>query len=503
MKTAVIYARYSSDSQSEQSIEGQLRVCQDYAKNNNILILNTYIDRAMTGTNDSRPDFQRMLKDSNKKAWELVLVYKLDRFSRNKYEMAVHKKTLKDNGIKLISAMEYIPDSPEAILIESMLEGYAEYYSAELSQKVRRGMNESRHKGNFTGGNLLYGYKVENKKVLIDEDKAEIVKYIFEQYANGIYVKDIIKELTNKGIYHRNKPFARTTIYSMLANEKYAGIYRHNDEVFTNIYPRIVPHNIYAIVRKRIEENHYGKHDDSVNYLLRNRFKCGICGSTIASESGTARNGNIQRYYKCSGRKKMSICKQKPIRKEVIEQLIIDTTFKCFSSTETINLLAERILDFHKQQSEDNSTLNILQKEKENIEKSIDNLLSCMEQGIVTQSTKQRIVELENKLNIVSNNILIERAKHKLELKKEDIVKFIKSSLKKEPRQLIRLLVKEVVLYEDKIEIYYNYIDNKKGLDDNEHQSFSFFNDIFEIVIDEQKFSAKQYKIKLNVIALI
>ena len=175
MKTAVIYARYSSDSQSEQSIEGQLRVCQDYAKNNNILILDTYIDRAMTGTNDSRPDFQRMLKDSNKKAWELVLVYKLDRFSRNKYEMAVHKKTLKDNGIKLISAMEYIPDSPEAILIESMLEGYAEYYSAELSQKVRRGMNESRHKGNFTGGNLLYGYKVENKKVLIDEDKAEIV----------------------------------------------------------------------------------------------------------------------------------------------------------------------------------------------------------------------------------------------------------------------------------------------------------------------------------------
>ena len=131
MKTAVIYARYSSDSQTEQSIEGQMRVCEDYARNNDIVILARYIDRAMTGTNDNRPDFQRMLKDSDSRTWNYVLVYKLDRFSRNKYEMAVHKKTLKDNGVRVISATEYIPDSPEAIILESMLEGYAEYYSAE------------------------------------------------------------------------------------------------------------------------------------------------------------------------------------------------------------------------------------------------------------------------------------------------------------------------------------------------------------------------------------
>ena len=121
MKTAVIYARYSSDNQTEQSIEGQLRVCQEYAKNNDILILDTYIDRAMTGTNDNRADFQRMIKDSARREWNYVLVYKLDRFSRNKYETAIHKKTLKDNGVRLISATEYIPDSPEGIILESML----------------------------------------------------------------------------------------------------------------------------------------------------------------------------------------------------------------------------------------------------------------------------------------------------------------------------------------------------------------------------------------------
>ena len=124
IKTAVIYARYSSDNQTEQSIDGQLRVCEEYAKQNDILVLDTYIDRAMTGTNDNRPDFQRMIRDSAKRTFGYVLVYKFDRFSRNKYETAIHKKALKDNGVKVISAMEYIPDSPEAIILESMLEGF-------------------------------------------------------------------------------------------------------------------------------------------------------------------------------------------------------------------------------------------------------------------------------------------------------------------------------------------------------------------------------------------
>ena len=131
MKKAVIYARYSSDTQTEQSIEGQLRVCQNYAKNNDLLVVDTYVDRAMTGTNDMRPDFQRMIKASSKRQWEYVIVYKLDRFSRDKYEMTIHKHTLKENGVKLVSAMENIPDSPEGIILESLLEGMNQYYSAE------------------------------------------------------------------------------------------------------------------------------------------------------------------------------------------------------------------------------------------------------------------------------------------------------------------------------------------------------------------------------------
>lgn len=259
MQTAVIYARYSSDNQTEQSIEGQLRVCEEYAKKNNILILGTYIDRAMTGTNDNRPDFQRMIKDSSRKEWNYVICYKLDRFSRNKYETAIHKKTLRDNGVKVLSAMENIPDTPEGIILESLLEGMNQYFSAELAQKVKRGMRETRLKGLYQGGGLPYGYKVVNRKIVIDETKAEAIRFIFNQYLLGISVREIIANLTEKGILYKGKPFAINTVYGMLSNEKYSGIYKHGEEVIDNMYPQLIDKEIYESVRHKIEKNKYGK----------------------------------------------------------------------------------------------------------------------------------------------------------------------------------------------------------------------------------------------------
>ena len=289
MKTAVIYARYSSERQTEQSIEGQVRECTEYAARNDIVIIDTYIDRAMTGTNDNRTDFQRMIKDCSKRAWDIILVYKFDRFSRNKYETAIHKKTLRDNGIKLISVKENIPDSPEGIILESLLEGMAEYYSAELSQKVRRGMRETRIKGNYTGGHVMYGYKVENNKYVIHEEESSVVRRIFNQFAANVYVKDIISDLHKDGITNRGKPFARNTVYKMLKNEKYNGVYRYGDEIYTELYPRIVPEDIFEMVRVKTEENKYGKHDSEVIYLLKNKLRCGCCGKTMVSESGTTK----------------------------------------------------------------------------------------------------------------------------------------------------------------------------------------------------------------------
>ena len=469
MKTAVVYARYSSDSQTEQSIEGQLHVCEDYAKRNDISIVHTYIDRAMTGTNDKRTDFQRMLKDSSKKAWDYVIVYKLDRFSRNKYEMAMHKKTLKDNGVKLLSAMENIPDTPEGIILESLLEGMAEYYSAELSQKVKRGMNETRHKGNFTGGLILYGYKVENKKVLINEEEAQIVKTLYIDFASGKLVTTILEELKAKGVLYRGKNFGRNTLYNFLRNEKYTGRYTFNNEVFTNIYPRIISDELFETVRNKIENNKYGKHKPNIIYLLRNKLKCGYCGHSVNSDSGTSKSGKILRYYKCSGKRIHKNCILNPIRKEVIEDLVVKTILTALGTNELIKEIANKIILVNEERIANDSTLALLYKEKDKIETAIKNVLSAIDKGIITPSTKEHLEELETKKMQIAEQIVIQNSKDKMKLTHDDVIKYMKTALTKSPKQMIDLLVREVKLYNDKIEIFFKY--NKRTEEENSTQT--------------------------------
>ena len=248
----------------------------------------------MTGINDNRAEFQRMLKDSTKKAWDYVIVYKLDRFSRNIYGTAIHKKTLKDNGVKVLSAMENIPDSPEGVILESVLEGLNQYYSMELSQKVKRGMKETRLKGNWQGGTMPYGYKEENRKVVIAPEQAEIVQYIYEQYSMGVYVRDIIKSLTAKHIYHKGDEFAMNIVYGILRNDKYTGKYMLRDELVDKVYPRIIPDELFDKVRARILKNKHGKKCTAVIYLLRHKIKCGYCGESVIVESATPRDGKTR-----------------------------------------------------------------------------------------------------------------------------------------------------------------------------------------------------------------
>ena len=130
----VIYARYSSDNQREESIEGQLRECQAFAEKNDIKILNTYIDRAFSAKTDNRPEFQHMIADSQKKLFDVVLVWKFDRFARNRLDSLLYKQLLRQNNIRLISATEPIMNSSVGIMFESMIDGYNEYYSADLAE---------------------------------------------------------------------------------------------------------------------------------------------------------------------------------------------------------------------------------------------------------------------------------------------------------------------------------------------------------------------------------
>ena len=457
MKIAVIYARYSSDNQTEQSIEGQLRVCEQYAQNNGYAILRKYIDRAMTGTNDNRPDFQRMIKDSSNKEFEYIIVYKIDRFSRNKYEIAKNKKILKDNGVKLVSAMENIPDTPEGIILESLLEGMAEYYSAELSQKVKRGMNETRLKGNFTGGKLIYGYKVKDHKIIVNEKEAKVVRYIFQQYILGSFAKDIVDSLTDKGILNKTKPFTTSMIYKMLQNEKYFGIFRHGNEIFKNIYPKIISKDTYEKVRKLCLKNKYGKRSLEVTYLLRHKLTCGYCGETISGESGTGKGGTKSRYYKCFGRKKHNGCKKTMIRKEPFEKFITDNVVKLLRKPDIMELVIENVLKAQNKVSEDVTLLKSLMKERDDAQKALNNVMKAIEAGIINNTTNNRIKELENTINDLNARIVIENGKITAEkVSEEDIRKFYKEALHYEQSTLINYVIKNIKVYNDKIEIILN-----------------------------------------------
>ena len=360
MKSAIIYARYSSASQTEQSIEGQLHVCNQYAKANDLVIVDTYIDRATTGTNDNRAAFQQMLKDSETSVWDVVLVYAIDRFGRNSIEVAINKQRLKSNKKVLISATQRTSENLDGtknldgILLENVYIGIAEYYSAELSQKILRGLKESRRKGQFCGGKVPYGYYVKDKKLHIDEEKAKIVRFVYEQYASGVYVPNIICKLNEKGVLHNGKPFLPNAIYGILRNKRYVGVTEMRNEIYDNIYPQIVPKDLFDKIKRKLAKNKLGSRSVKETYLLRNKVKCGYCGNPISAECGTARNGDVIRYYKCIGRKKYrNGCTKQPVRKEYLEELVLNSVIRAMQDEKTVHTLIRGLIQIQEKLNEE------------------------------------------------------------------------------------------------------------------------------------------------------
>lgn len=506
MRRCVIYARYSSEKQTEQSIDGQLRVCYEYAQRNDLIVVKEYIDRAMTGTNDLRRDFQKMLSDSEKtKGWDICLVYALDRFGRNAVEQGINKYRLQKTGKIVISATQRTSrnidgsQNLDGIILENVYIGMAEYYSAELSQKIRRGFEVSRSKGNFTGGQVIFGYKsvgtkATGYKIVPDENTVDIVRKIFEDYINGKEVVEILDELRARGVLHNGHTFKRSTLYDLLKNEKYIGKTTIKGQVY-NIYPRIIPQDVFDIAKQKIEQNKYGKHVNDDIYLLRFKVTCGYCGRPVSSESGTSRNGKTIRYYKCIGRKVFRDCDNIPIKKHLFENMVINTIYNVMNTPEIIENLAEKIMTAHRKRVSEQSMQKYLEENLRDTEKAISNLISCMEQGIVTNSTKQRLLELEERKEQLQNELVADRIKNSLEISEKSITEYIRSAISKKPELMINLLVKEIKLFKDKIEIYLNYSNNKRP-DDDSRKVFIFYRKNEKVYIDKHLYNCPPEKIR-------
>ena len=460
---AVIYARYSSDNQREESIEGQLRECKEYAEKNGITILRSYIDRALSAKTDNRPEFQNMVQDSAKGLFDTVLVWKLDRFARNRYDSAHYKAILRRNGVKVVSATENISDGPEGIILESMLEGMAEYYSAELAQKINRGLRENALKGKNNGGRIPLGYQLgENRHLKIDPLTAPIVREIYQRYAQGDSARSIIDSLNEMHILTRmNKPFRQSSLHALLRNRKYIGEYRYRDIVLPDAIPAIIPHELFERVQMRVEKNRQApamaKAEEE--YLLTTKLFCGHCGRMMAGESGTGRNGVIHRYYKCGGAKRKLGCHKKAVKKDWIERIAVQYTVQRVLQDELIAQIADKLVELQNTQDD---TLPLLRKQLADTNHGIENMLNAIQQGILTSSTKGRLEELEKLRKDLKASILqaeLERPKYS----REDIIEWISRFKYGDPdskeyqRQIIDIFLNSIYVFDDKLVFTYNY----------------------------------------------
>ena len=463
---AVIYARYSSDRQTEQSIEGQLRECYAFAKANDIAVIDTYIDRAISGKTDNRPAFQKMIEDSAKCQFQAVIVYRLDRFTRNRYDSAIYKARLKKNGVKVLSAMENLNGSPESIIMESLLEGMAEYYSVELSQKITRGMRENALKGKALGGQRILGYKVNSDCYFeIDETTAPVVVYIFKLYSSGKTVKEICDILNARGVKTaRGGAFNKNSLHTILTNKKYIGIYKTKYGEIVGGIPAIIDKELFEMVALRMEQNKKApaRAKAEINYLLSTKLFCGKCRSAMVGESGTSKTGKKYYYYACVKKKREKACDKSNVKKDWIEDLVIQRTVTDILKDDVIEKIADRLVELQKAEAAQSGTMLYLENSLAEIQVSIKNIMTAIEKGIITESTKTRLTELEDE----KRNVEIEIAKESIArriISREQIIYWISSfkggdiTSEKYRQQLIDTFVHAVFVYDDKIVITYNY----------------------------------------------
>lgn len=469
---AIAYYRYSSHRQGEQSIEGQRAEAEKWAAAHGYTIIKEYIDRAMTGTNDDREQFQLMLRELERLHPAVLILWKVDRMGRNKEEIAFNKYRCKKNGVKVIYTAESIPDSPEGVILESVLEGMAEYYSLQLSQNIRRGQRVSASKAQSTGGNRPLGYVTDDKmKFQIDPEGAAIVRQVFDRYVKGETQAEIVRSLNAQGLRTlKKKPFTHNSLRTMLKNEKYIGIYTYKDEVrIDGGVPAIIDVETFMKaqemlkVNKRAPSHKWTKAD----YILTEKLFCGMCGDMMVGVSGTSKSGAKHHYYVCSNRrgekKARSTCTKKNVRQAWIEGLVLRETKALLYNDELLDFIAENTYQYYLSENTDTAYTDALQANLNEVEKALGNLLKAVEAGIFNDTTKTRMDELEDQKRQILAAIERTKLRSGLELTKDHILFFLLQFRELDfddlecQKRLIATFVNSIFVYDDKVTITFNY----------------------------------------------
>ncbi len=413
------YARFSSDNQRTESIDAQIRAMNQFCKQNHWQIVATYKDEARSATTDNRPQFQQMITDSSKGLFDIVLVHKLDRFSRDRYDSAIYKKRLKKNNVKLCSVLERIDDSPESIMMESVLEGMAEYYSKNLGREVMKGMKETALQCKHTGGCTFLGFTLNAEKRLeIEPHEAEAVRIIFQMFADGHGYTAIINYLNEHGYKtKRGQIFGKNSLYEILNNEKYTGVFvfnkaaskadgkRNNHAYKSDVIrveggcPAIISKELFEKVQRKKAANkrNTGRYHSKEFYLLTSKIFCGICGKRmVGNVRFSGRSKTRLATYRCNTHR--SECRNKEINKDYLDVYVVELLRKKIFNAASLKHLVNNVNTYISQyNSEYDVNYESVKAEYDEIQANLDNITTAIEKGIITESLITRAEELEQK----------------------------------------------------------------------------------------------------------
>ena len=466
MSNAVIYARFSSHSQNEQSIEGQLRDNHAWAKQQGITVIGEYIDRALSGTKDTRPDFQRMIKDAAKHQFDMVIVWKLDRFARNRYDSAIYKAQLKKHGVRVVSVKEHITDSPEGIILEGLLESMAEYYSANLSQNIRRGQRDSIAKGRFCGGGVPYGYKAVDGKLVIDDKTAPYVRYVFEEYAKGTPKKEIIDTVNERGMRNRKGgPVTQSSFTVMLKNPAYIGRYSYKGEEVPDLAEPMIDEATFQAVQEKLNQNARapGASTAKVDYLLSGKAFCGHCGALMIGVCGRSKTGAMYYYYQCGNRNRRHGCRKRNERKDFLEWYVVEQTLQYVLSPRRAARIAKSVVAQYDKEFSD-SRIADLEKALQQIDRELDKLVDALidTPKVAHGKIHERMETLGAQKEDLEIDLAQMRVANEIRITEKEVLAWLHQFTIGDPtdidfrRRIIDVFINSVYCYDDKTVIFYN-----------------------------------------------
>lgn len=503
---AAEYCRYSSSAQDDgYSIEAQQRAISNFASSNNYEIQYSYIDRAKSGTNvRHRDQFIQMLKDAEQGLFDVVIVHKLDRFSRNRYESMKYRNLLTMNGIRLISVLENFGDGAEAELMWGINESYNEFYVRNLAREVFKGMSVLASKGLHTGGIPPLGYDVVDKKLAINESEAEIVRLVFEMYANKYTYNDMAKELNARGYKTKaGNEFSVSSFNSILTQRKYIGEYVYNrrasksltgkynshankpeDEIIRlpNTVPRIIDDETFNKVQARLNQNKrkVGFYKSKTQYLLSGLIVCAECGHHYQGNSRKGGSGTVYSSYRCGKKQNHKIgCNNKEIEKNKLENFVIEQLQNYLFSDEAINEIGHQVKEYNKTVAKtNNQDLILYQKQMKQIDKQIANITKAIARGVDEDIMIDKINELNQSKKDLQKRIDEAVLEELPTVSKKDIKEalsmfstYIKENNTLECKRFIDNYVDKIVVHRDKVELVLKVVSNNFNTSESDNDS--------------------------------